>query len=164
MTYWNNVYEVNEIKGRNSLQYFFLSTGHKDVIKVVAYDFIEILIDSPLFNLGFGDYLIQTDEIIDSSNTNNGDIYNVFHTVLSTVPMFFELYPNAIIVVQGSDNKTDFAEKCKINCKKNCENECNNLNRRIKTYRYFVEKNYDKLKENFTFFWRYKYRKWNNYT
>jgi hypothetical protein len=111
MTYWNNVYEVNEIKGRNSLQYFFLSTGHKDVIKVVAYDFIEILIDSPLFNLGFGDYLIQTDEIIDSSNTNNGDIYNVFHTVLSTVPMFFELYPNAIIVVQGSDNKTDFCRK-----------------------------------------------------
>jgi hypothetical protein len=48
--------------------------------------------------------------------------------------------------------KLIFAEKCKINCKKNCENECNNLNRRIKTYRYFVEKNYDKLKENFTFF------------
>ena len=152
MTYWSNVYKVNEKKESNSLQYFFLSTGNEDIIKAVAYDFIELLEDSPLFNFGFGDYNIQTDRIVDSSNTNNGDVYTVFHTVLSTVPMFFELYPKATMVVQGSDNRNEFVEICKVNCRKNCSKICKNLNRRIRTYRNFVEKNFDKLKENYTFF------------
>ncbi len=152
MTTDDNLYEIDEINGEGSLKYFFLSRGEHDVIKAIAYDYVQQLRDSQLFNLGFGDYNIETDQIDDSINSNNGDHYRVFNTVLSTVPKFFKLHPNATMVVQGSDQGTAFLNKCKETCRKECGNSCKNINRRIKAYRYFVEKNYDKLMGNYTFF------------
>ncbi len=151
MTNRDNTYEINEIKSNDSLKYFFVSKGVIDVIKVVEYQYVRNLNNAQLFNLGFGDYNIERDTIDDTSNTNNTDHYQVFHTVLNTVPKFFDLYPNALMVVQGSDNSDDFVRMCKVTCRKKCTDSCKNQNRRIKAYRYFVEKNYELLKNDYLF-------------
>ena len=56
-----------------------------------------------VYNLGFGDYDLDTDSISDDLTTNNGDPYKVFHTVLHTIPQFFETYSDAMMMVLGSD-------------------------------------------------------------
>lgn len=151
MTDRANIYDVDEVQGDASLKYLFISSRESDVVKAIAYDYVQELRNSPLYNLGFGDYDIENDKIDDSVNTNNGDVYDVFHTVLSTVPQFFERNPDAIMVVEGSDYGADFANRCKENCKKKCQDSCRNLNRRIRTYRHFVDKNYIHLTINYTF-------------
>jgi hypothetical protein len=151
MTGRENLYDLDEVNGGASIKYIFISTGESDIVKAVAYDYVQELKDAPLYNLGFGDYDIAEDKLDDTSNSNNGDMYDVFHTVLSTVPRFFELNPHATMVVQGSDHSEKFLAKCKETCKKKCEDSCRNLNRRIKTYRYFVDKNYEKLRGEYTF-------------
>ncbi len=151
MTHRDNTYEINELKSNDSLKYFFVSRGVIDVIKVVEYQYVRDLNNAQLFNLGFGDYNIELDTIDDTSNTNNTDHYQVFHTVLNTVPKFFHLNPNAIMVVQGSDNSESFVRICRATCRKKCTNNCRNLNRRIKAYRYFLKKNYEQLKTEYFF-------------
>jgi hypothetical protein len=79
-------------------------------------------------------------------------MHTVFYTVLSTVPKFFDLNPNAIMVVAGSDHSHEFSDECRKKCKKKCTVLCKNLNRRINTYRYFVNKNYGKLTTEYSFF------------
>ena len=68
-----------------------------------------------VFNLGFGDYDITTDTLDDKINSNNGDHYRVFNTVLSTIPTFFDAYKGAILMVNGSDGTQKFVEFCKEN-------------------------------------------------
>ncbi len=144
-------YFVQEVSGSNSLKYLFFSDGINPIIKAIAYDYVQDLDKTPVYNLGFGDYNVETEEIDDSANSNNGDMHAVFYTVLSTVPMFFNIHPNAIMAVEGSDHSKEFEESCRISCKKDCKIECKNLNRRIKTYRYFVDKNYTDLVKEYTF-------------
>jgi hypothetical protein len=151
MTDKKNLYDVSENKGVQSSTYIFISRGDENIIKAVAYDYIQELDGCPLYNFGFGDYNIEHDEIIDTSNSNNGDVYKVFNTVLSTVPKFFASKPHAVIVVQGSDHSEAFLNSCKENCKKKCVDECKNINRRIKTYRRFVDKNYELLSREYKF-------------
>jgi hypothetical protein len=55
------------------------------------------------------------------------------------------------MVVQGSDHSEDFSNKCRETCSKKCGEMCKNLNRRIKTYRYFIDKNYEKLQPEYKF-------------
>jgi len=148
-----NIYEVIEVSDATALKYFFVSVGNTNVIKAIEYKFVRVLKGSPVFNLGFGDYDLQKDIINDQADTNNGDHYSVLHTVLSTVPKFFNLYPHATMVVQGSDSGDAFLHACKSTCIKKCEGTiCLKLNRRIKTYRYFIEKNYDSLTNSYHFF------------
>ncbi|MBC7552712.1 MAG: hypothetical protein H7257_01905 [Taibaiella sp.] len=147
-----NAYEVKEVNADKSIKYLFFSRGDSDIFKAVAFDYIQDFKGYPLFNLGFGDYILETEEIDDSVNSNNGDMHTVFYTVLSTVPKFFVVHPNALMVVEGSDHTHDFWDKCKKDCKKNCTDTCKNLNRRIKTYRYFVNKNYATLIKDYSFF------------
>ncbi len=64
-----------------------------------------------IFNLGFGDYDINEDKIDDSANTGNGDVYKVLNTVLTTIPKFFDTFHDAMLMVQGSDSKTEFTER-----------------------------------------------------
>lgn len=116
MTHRDNTYEINELKSNDSLKYFFVSRGVIEVIKVVEYQYVRDLNNAQLFNLGFGDYNIELDTIDDTSNTNNTDHYQVFHTVLNTVPKFFDLNPNALMVVQGSDNSENFIRICRATC------------------------------------------------
>jgi hypothetical protein len=84
---------------------------------------------------------LESDTIVDNLNTNNGDAYKVFKTVLTTIPLFFENYGSGILMVQGSDGRPEFIETCRLTCKKKCTDECKNYNRRINIYRGYADKN-----------------------
>ncbi len=152
MSNFENIYELKEQKSETDIKYFFISKGKEDVIKVIQFSFVQELNEKNVYNLGFGDYDIENDIIIDDVNTNNGDAYKVFHTVLSTIPAFFTIYENDILIVQGSDGRPDFIENCRITCVKNCFEECRKFNRRINVYRKYVDKFYDQLVLNYQFF------------
>jgi len=145
-------YEVEKEHTQDEIQYLFVSTGHKDIIKAVQYNYVGNLDEKRIFNLAFGDYYIETDTIDDEANTANGDVFKVFNTVLNTIPSFFEIFANEIIVVSGSDSKLEFIEKCKKECKKNCKEECRKAGRRIGIYRSYVDKNFEVLSNDFVFY------------
>lgn len=94
---------------------------------------------------------METTTLNDKVNTNNDDHYAVFNTVVSTIPAFFENYPRATIMVQGSDNSEEFISNCRRQCTKKCKENCKNAGRRISTYRYYVNKNYDDLIKDYEF-------------
>ena len=146
------LYEVVEEKSETGLKLFFISKGKQKLIKVIHYSFVQELSGKKIYNLGFGDYDLVNDTILDEINTNNGDTYKVFNTVLSTIPLFFENFGNEILMVQGSDGKPGFIEKCMRICKKNCVLECKNYNRRISIYCGYVDRNYDQLNIDYQFF------------
>ncbi len=146
-------YKTELLKSRTrKIQYLFESTGRRSIIKAIEYTPVAKRKGKVVYNLGFGDYDEQNGNIFDNSNSNNGDMRKVFRTVLNTVPTFFREHKDAAIWVQGSDSADKFKELCEVNCKKNCENICKNFNRRIKTYRYYVDKNFVELSKVYTFY------------
>ncbi|MGK7392903.1 MAG: DUF6934 family protein [Candidatus Cyclobacteriaceae bacterium M2_1C_046] len=145
-------YKTEYTSASKKHRFLFESNGTRQIIKAIEYTYIQKMDGVPVFNLGFGDYDIKSGEILDSINSNNGDMYKVFNTVLTTVPKFFKLNKEAAIFVQGSDGTDNFMKICKETCKKDCENICRNMNRRINTYRYFVNKNFDQLSKEYIFF------------
>ncbi len=149
-------YTTEEIAAENKLQYLFESVGTKNIIKAIEYSPVMLLGNRTVYNLGFGDYDEITGSIIDDINSNNGDMYIVFNTVLHTVPYFFEHQPDAVIIVSGSDGHDDFINNCKPACKKKCEHTCKNFQRRMKTYTYYIDKNFDELCNEYIFFGRKK--------
>lgn len=151
MSTFENTYELKEDKSGNDLKFFFISKGKLDIIKVIQFSLVQEWNGKNIYNLGFGDYDLENDEIIDNVNTNNGDTYKVFSTVLGTIPIFFKNHRNDILMVQGSDGRPEFVEDCKLNCKKNCANECKNHNRRINIYRSYVNKYYEELSSDYQF-------------
>ncbi|MFL5763208.1 MAG: DUF6934 family protein [Bacteroidia bacterium] len=149
------VYETNEIlPNQTKVQYFFESEGIACISKVIEYSVIDFLGGRAVYNLGFGDYDTTNDTFLDDVNSNNGDLYPVFNTVLNTVPVFFRKFPDAVIMVGGSDSREEFLEICKNSCKKKCTDICKNAHRRIKIYRYFVDKYFDELCQEYLFFGR----------
>ncbi len=146
-----NIYPTEEFKDNVSIKYLFVSNGKRDIVKAVEYQYVEPHEQDHLYNLAFGDYDFETEQLNDLIDTNNGDHYAVFNTVLSTIPSFFEENPGATMMVQGSDTKQEYINKCKEACKKNCEETCKNTERRISTYRYYVDKNYDELIKDYEF-------------
>ena len=121
-------------------------------MKAIQYSFVQELNGKNIYNLGFGDYDFESDIIVDDINTNNGDAYKVFKTVLSTIPIFFENYSSNILMIQGSDGRPEFIEQCRLACKKKCINECKNYNRRITIYCSYINKNYERLSADYHFF------------
>ena len=80
-------------------KYEFTSEGPKGAIpKTVFFR----RIGRQLFNLSFGDWNEVAESIDDRARTNNGDRDKVIATVASTVIIFFERYPEAAVVMQGS--------------------------------------------------------------
>ena len=71
---------------------------------------------------------------------------------MSTIPYFFEVYDNAMVMVRGSDSKMSFANQCRKTCRKKCGNICKNMDRRIRAYQSYVEKNYENLQNDYNFF------------
>ncbi|RKR05782.1 hypothetical protein C8C83_5132 [Flavobacterium sp. 90] len=147
-----DIYETNLSIQNSILQYLFESTGEKKIIKAVQYSAFETQSGATIYNLGFGNYNSETKSISDKENSNNGDMWNVFNTVLSTVPKFFNDNPGFPIYVQGSDSSDSFAEECKKSCSKKCLGTCKNKSRRIRTYTYFVDKYFKELSKNYIFF------------
>ena len=128
-----------------------MSEGKEDIVKAIQFSYLQDLNTQPVYNLGFGDYNIETDALVDTTNSNNGDHYRVLNTVLSTIPPFLETYPNAVLMVHGSDGRPDFEANCKATCTKNCIMECKNFKRRINIYRRYLDKNYDELNADYQF-------------
>ena len=142
---------VSDYGTLEKVNYFFISEGERFVIKVVEFTYIGVLRGRPVYNFGFGDLDEFSDSVTDGINTENGDVYKVFHTVLSTVPLFFEKTPNAIIRISGSDNGFQFEKGCRKSCRKNCTSICKNRNRRIRIYRGFILKHFRELNLHFEF-------------
>ena len=137
-------------------KFFFESAGKASIIKVVEYTAIQQAGKRVIYNLGFGDYDDATGQVTDSANSNNGDMRRVFSTVLNTVPLFFAGNPYDVIVVQGSDSDEAAAAACWATCRKNCVGRCKNIDRRIKTYRYFVNKHFAMLTRDYVIFGSYR--------
>lgn len=150
------IYSTKQIEDKIKIQYLFASLGQKTIIKAIEYSPVKVMGGRTVYNLGFGDYDEANGTIVDDVNSNNGDIYIVFNTVLSTVPLFFENNPDAVIIVSGSDSHNSFINDCLPTCKKKCKSMCKNFQRRIKTYRYYVDKNFNELCKDFIFFGRNK--------
>ena len=148
----DRVYKTRKEGVEHSTEYLFISRGHTDIVKVVQYQYIGKLDSKPIFNLGFGNYDRDTTQIRDDIISNNGDVYVVFNTVLSTIPEFFISNPGAIIMAQGSDSGIEFIENCRQTCNKNCQANCKKENRRITIYREYINKNYGALTKEYTFF------------
>lgn len=98
-----------------------------------------------------GDLDIETWQINDESLTDNGDVYRIFNTVLSTIPLFFEKYPNAGVMVRGSDGQAEYEDKCKQNCARNCIESCHNFNRRMKLYCSYASRKHSLFETDYQF-------------
>lgn len=82
--------------------YEFYSKGPKGTIKkVVRYSLIE---EYPykIYNLGFGDWIEEKQDVDDLINTNNQDSQKVLGTVADTVIDFLTNHPNAAVFASGS--------------------------------------------------------------
>lgn len=150
------IYKAQQTAEKEKTQFLFESQGIKSIIKAIEYTPITVIGARTVYNLGFGDFDETSGTIIDDVNSNNGDMRIVFNTVLSTVPLFFAQNTEAVIIVSGSDSHEDFIKCCLPSCKKKCVDHCKNYQRRIKTYRYYVDKNFDELSIDYIFFGRNK--------
>lgn len=158
MTNSKDAYALMQHKTAHELTFLFISKGYKSIIKAVEYSFVKQLNGKHIYNLAFGDYHIDEDNIIDDVSSNNGDVYKVFNTVLKTIPIFFRHHPSAILMVQGSDGQPGFSEKCKITCIKKCTATCRNHNRRINVYRSYISRNFVELSIAYQFFGEYMHK------
>lgn len=138
-------YELERTEDGENLTFTFQSDKRTQIDKAIRYSRLEIAAERPIFNLGFGNYNPHTSDISDEDIDNNGDVYTVFGTVLSSIPAFFEFMPQAGIIVRGSDSHPAYAMKCRPTCRKRCGHACKNAGRRIRTYCRYVSKNYDAI-------------------
>lgn len=138
-------------KTESGFHFFFVSEGKQNIIKIIQYTFVQVLNGKNVYNLGFGDYNLGTDSINDRVESNNGDHYKVFNTVLNSVPIFFKTYPNAILMVEGSDSSSDFINSCMLSCIRDCTEKCRKSKRRINIYKLYVDKNFEKLNSEYEF-------------
>ena len=79
--------------------YLFYSEGPKGKIKKGVF---YTRIGDNLFNLGFGDWNEELQDLDDSSRSNNGDRDKVLATVALTALSFTNHFPNARLFVEGS--------------------------------------------------------------
>jgi hypothetical protein len=78
--------------------FIFFSEGPKGIIKkTIEYK----KIGNKYYNLGFGDWDEINNVINDKSRTNNGDRDKVLATVASSVSIFMEYHPDALIFAVG---------------------------------------------------------------
>jgi len=153
MSHFTDTYEIRSKISERDVHFFFFSEGKKNIIKVVLYYYVLDLQEYPLYNLALSDYDISTNSYHIDKTTDNGDAYKVFHTVLATIPCFFSIWQNAMLMVQGSDSTQEFQDNCRLTCKKRCPlAECRNAHRRINIYRNYVNKNFDSLTKEYIFY------------
>ena len=156
MSSFTDAYEILSDVTETGIDFFFVSKGERNILKIVSYSYVRNFRGSPLYNLALVELDTDTRSICDDRTTNNGDTYKVFHTVLGTIPLFFSMYEKAILQVRGSDSTLKFQDNCHLTCKKRCTpSECRNAHRRINIYRNYVDKNFDDLTEEYIFFGDY---------
>ncbi len=154
---YNPCYDAEEELFKKRLRFLFTSSGKREIVKAIEYTAVADNGKSTIYNLAFGDYDNQNDLVMDKTNSNNGDMYQVFYTVLNSVTAFYNQFPNDAIFIQGSDNSHDYYHECLPTCQKKCTVACKNANRRIKTYRSFINKNFQKLDKSYRFMGAFKH-------
>jgi hypothetical protein len=93
--------EKYSLKSANDLTIFeFISEGPRGTIKKLI-QFQETN-EPNLYNLAFGDRIMNTDKIDDLSISNNGDSEKVLATVVSALYAFFDKHPDAFVYATGS--------------------------------------------------------------
>lgn len=86
--------------GRRFTRFEFISEGPKgSILKLIEFQETEY---PNVFNLAFGDFNPQTQEIDDRVVSNNKDTDKVLSTVVKAVYMFFDEYPGVLIYATGS--------------------------------------------------------------
>jgi hypothetical protein len=144
---------ISQNISETGVKYFFISKGPKNIIKADEYFYFTDYHGWRVYNLGFGDYDISKDKIDDKVNTENGDAYQVFNTVLSTVPEFFNSFADAAVMVRGSDSTNEFENQCRQTCRsKSCKEICRKKHQRIRTYCSYVTREYETLIQGYEFF------------
>jgi len=79
----------------------FTSEGSRgNIKKLVVYD---VMLESDIYNLAFGDYDETTGTIDDKVITNNNDSQKVLSTVGSTLYVFTDKHPNVWVYATGSN-------------------------------------------------------------
>ena len=91
-------YEITQSSNHES--YDFFSDGPKGKIKKVI-QFTKFP-NTSIYNLGFGDAIIETGEIDDLVISDNKDSRKILATVAFTVVLFLEKHPDIIIFATGS--------------------------------------------------------------
>lgn len=117
-------YETEGGSDPEGLKFVFVSKGKKEIHKAIVYSLFNRSDRYDIYNLGFGT-VKENGGIDDQDNSNNGDMYPVFYTVINTVPLFFEKYPNSLLYITGSDKK------------------------RNRVYSIFLERNFNLLTESY---------------
>ena len=109
-----------------SMTFEFDSEGSKGLIKKrVQY---KLTHRRNVYNLAFGDVDVETNDFDDEVISNNGDSRKVLATVASTIYLFMEKYPKAIVYAEGRNPA------------------------RTRLYRIGISNNLDELKEDFDVF------------
>ena len=139
------------------VEFAFESVGRKIIPKIVSYTLIGHKNKKPVFNLGFGNYDYTTNTVSDSTVDNNGDVYQVFNTLLLTIPAFFNIHSQSLVMIQGSDSGEEFVINCRTSCRKKCVDRCRNEHRRISLYKKYIEENYRELSFSYKFFGSHLY-------
>jgi len=116
------IYETSLLIENSIIHYIFESSGQKRIIKAVQYSRLKSKSGDIVYNLGFGDYNSESKSISDIENSNNGDMRNIFNTVLSTIPIFFKEFPEFPIFIQGSDSHIHLKKNAEKNVLKIVEN------------------------------------------
>lgn len=141
------------IRSEKIYRFYFTSKGKRDIRKIVEYSLITDLNKIPVFNLGFGDYDVENDSVLDDEVSGNGDHYKVFHTVLHTIPRLFDTCGHVMLHIKGSDSTPKFIARCKAYCSRNCGDDCKKAHRRINIYTSFLDKHFVELKDRGYYFW-----------
>ena len=151
MAYSQQVYETSKHQSPKEIRFVFVSTGARRISKIIQYTYAYQFENRDVYNLGFGDYNPDLDQFEDLVTTGNSDTYKVFNTVLSTIPSFFEMYDDAILMVTGSDSGPDFARECRKTCLRKCLTCCKKFNQRVTIYRNYVDKYFCDLSLSYWF-------------
>ena len=89
-----------ELTNTNGLFFEFESISpHQRIKKIIAYTLLQQ--DSDIYNLALGD-ILETGEVSDLSVSNNSDMVKVIATVVKSLFLFFEKYPNSFVFFKGS--------------------------------------------------------------
>ncbi|MCF0042061.1 DUF6934 family protein [Dyadobacter fanqingshengii] len=86
---------------RASENYLSFAFESQSLTKRIAKEVEFLLIEEDLYNLAFGD-LDENGMIDDLSVSNNKDMRLVLATVIQTIIVFFEIYPDKRVLFRGS--------------------------------------------------------------
>jgi hypothetical protein len=149
-------YEMVENRYDYGVKFYFISSGNRNVMKLVDIESVRKLEKNEVYNLGFGVYDFGTTGFDDSSRTENSDGRKVLNTVLNAIQRFFDLYPTDMLIIQGSDSNPQFKMNCKLNCSRKCGNSCLKFKQRIRIYRNYLDKRFKELSVQYEFFGGYE--------